>query len=124
MILKEVAFSIESLGNRFVGFDVALTAIDYRNVSQAQRNDTPCKNVYYICSYVPIASMFDYYAFFIEVGISQIWTHIRSTFVRTPIVLVPSGSTSRAIFRPSELAKSVLAPVTARMIHAGFEMYL
>ena len=50
-------------------------------------------------------------------------TYIRSTFVSTPIVLVPSGSTSRASFSPSEFAKSVLAAVTAKIIHAGFEMY-
>jgi hypothetical protein len=45
-----------------------------------------------------------------------------TTLVKTPIVLVPSGSTSRAIFRPSELAKSVFAPVTARMMALGLEM--
>lgn len=48
---------------------------------------------------------------------------IRSTFVKTPIVLAPSGSTSLAIFRPSELARSVLAPVTARMMALGLVMY-
>ena len=54
---------------------------------------------------------------------SGMTTYMRSIFVRTPIVLVPSGSTSRANFSPSEFAKSVLAAVTARMIHAGLEMY-
>ena len=54
---------------------------------------------------------------------SGMTTYMRSTLVRTPIVLVPSGSTSRANFSPSEFAKSVLAAVTARMIHAGLEMY-
>lgn len=47
---------------------------------------------------------------------------IKSTLVNTPIVRVPSGSTSRAIFNPSELAKSVFAPVTARMMALGLEM--
>lgn len=50
-------------------------------------------------------------------------THIRSTFVRTPIVLAPSGSTSRANLSPSLLAKSVFAEVTAKMIALGFVMY-
>lgn len=50
-------------------------------------------------------------------------THIKSTLVRTPIVRVPSGSTSRANLRPSEFAKSVLAAVTARIIQAGRDMY-
>lgn len=49
---------------------------------------------------------------------------MRSTFVKTPMVRVPSGSTSRASLRPSELAKSVLAAVTARMIELGFMMNL
>jgi hypothetical protein len=50
--------------------------------------------------------------------------YIKSTFVKTPMVLEPSGSTSRAIFSPSELAKSVLAPVTARMMELGLVMNL
>ena len=48
---------------------------------------------------------------------------MRSIFVNTPIVLVPSGSTSLASFNPSEFAKSVFAAVTARMMQAGLEMY-
>lgn len=56
-------------------------------------------------------------------NILVISTHIRSTLVSTPIVRVPSGSTSRASFKPSEFAKSVLAAVTARTIHEGLEMY-
>ena len=43
--------------------------------------------------------------------------------MRTPMVLVPSGSTSRANFNPSELAKSVFAAVTARIMHAGLDIY-
>ena len=39
-------------------------------------------------------------------------------------VRLPSGSTSRANLRPSELARSVLAAVTARMMAFGFVMYL
>ena len=56
-------------------------------------------------------------------NIRVIPTHMRSTLVSTPIVRVPSGSTSRASLRPSEFAKSVLAAVTARMIHEGLEIY-
>jgi hypothetical protein len=41
---------------------------------------------------------------------------MRSTLVKTPMVRCPSGSTSRASFRPSELARSVFAAVTARMM--------
>ena len=53
----------------------------------------------------------------------ELYAYIKSTLVKTPIVRVPSGSTSLAIFSPSEFAKSVLAPVTAKMIQAGFEIY-
>jgi len=35
----------------------------------------------------------------------------------------PSGSTSRAIFKASELAISMLAGVTARMMELGFPAY-
>lgn len=51
-------------------------------------------------------------------------TYIKSTLVKTPIVLVPSGSQSLAIFNPSELAKSVLAAVTAKIIEFGFMINL
>ena len=39
------------------------------------------------------------------------------------MVLVPSGSTSLAIFSPSELAKSTFAAVTARIMHVGLDIY-
>ena len=45
---------------------------------------------------------------------------IRSILVSTPIVLWPSGSTSLASFKPSELARSTLAAVTANMIALAF----
>lgn len=35
---------------------------------------------------------------------------------------LPSGSTSRATFRASDVAMSVLAAVTARMMQLGLEM--
>ena len=40
-----------------------------------------------------------------------------------PMVRRPSGSTSRASFKESELAMSVLAAVTASTIELGFPMY-
>ena len=43
---------------------------------------------------------------------------------KTNDVRSPAGSTSRAIFKASELAKSELAGETARMIEFGFSMYL
>lgn len=70
--------------------------------------------------------------------------HIKSTLVSTPMVLVPSGSTSRASLRPSERARSgewespvrqffglpvrvthlpIFAAVTARIIHPGRDTY-
>ena len=51
-------------------------------------------------------------------------THIRSTFARATIVPVPSGVHLPGHLRPSELAKSVLARVTARIMQAGLDMYL
>lgn len=51
-------------------------------------------------------------------------SYIKSTLVSTPMVLEPSGSTSRASFKPSELARSWLAAVTARIIELGLVMNL
>mmetsp|Transcript_9629 Transcript_9629/g.19563 ORF Transcript_9629/g.19563 Transcript_9629/m.19563 type:complete len:227 (+) Transcript_9629:947-1627(+) len=48
---------------------------------------------------------------------------IRSSFVSTPMVRSPSGSTARASFTASLFARSVLAADTARMMTFGLEMY-
>lgn len=48
---------------------------------------------------------------------------MRSSFVTTAKVLLPSGSTSLAILRLSDVAMSVLAVTTANMIEFGFAMY-
>ncbi|OMH82127.1 hypothetical protein AX774_g4397 [Zancudomyces culisetae] len=58
-----------------------------------------------------------------RMSITSVPLSIRSTFVNTPIVLSPSGSTSLANFNPSELAKSVFAAVTARIIAFGRVIY-
>lgn len=55
-----------------------------------------------------------------RISTTSVPSSIRSTFVSTPIVRCPSGSTSRASFKPSEFAKSVFAAVTANMMALGF----
>jgi len=47
-----------------------------------------------------------------------------SILVRTPIVLKPLGSSSLAIWRPSEVEISALAEMTQRMIVLGSDTYL
>lgn len=49
---------------------------------------------------------------------------MRSSFVTTASVLLPSGSTSLDILIASLVAISVLAAVTANIIEFGFAMYL
>lgn len=120
MALKEMTLSIKRLLDWLRRVDVALTTINNRNIAQAQRNDATSENVNDISASIP---MFLGISVIHEQRITR-GTHMRSTLVRTPIVRVPSGSTSRAILRPSEFAKSVLAGVTARMIQAGLEIYL
>ena len=46
-----------------------------------------------------------------------------STFVKTPNVLSPSGSTLAAMFKASLTAKSALAAETANIIGFGLLMY-
>jgi hypothetical protein len=48
---------------------------------------------------------------------------MRSIFVRTPIVLLPIGSTCRASLRASELTMSTFAGDTAKMILLGLAIY-
>jgi hypothetical protein len=120
MALEEVAFCIKCLLDWFGRVDVTLATVHDRDAAQAQRDDAARKNIDDIGTSIPEILGSDSSA---ELQ-SITDTHIRSTFVRTPIVRVSSGSTSRAILRPSELAKSVLAGVTARIIQAGLEMHL
>jgi hypothetical protein len=47
-----------------------------------------------------------------------------SILVSTPIVLKPLGSSSLAIYKPSEVEISALAEITQRMIVLGSETYL
>jgi hypothetical protein len=118
MVLEEVTLSIECNADRFVNLNIPLPSVNNWDVAKSQRDDSSCQNVYNVGSLVPV------HRFASELDLKSKETYIRSTFVKTPIVLVPSGSTSRAIFSPSEFAKSVFAAVTARMIHAGFWIYL
>mmetsp|Transcript_3740 Transcript_3740/g.7157 ORF Transcript_3740/g.7157 Transcript_3740/m.7157 type:complete len:391 (+) Transcript_3740:97-1269(+) len=59
----------------------------------------------------------------IRTSIASVPLSIRSNFVRTPTVRSPAGSTSRAMARASELARSWLAADTARMMQFFCVMY-
>lgn len=48
---------------------------------------------------------------------------IKSSFVKTPIVLFPMGSTCRASLSASELTRSTFAGEIARMMELGLAMY-
>lgn len=48
---------------------------------------------------------------------------IISIFVKTPIVLFPSGSSYLAIYKPSETLISWFAGITQRIIVSGFSQY-
>lgn len=116
MILKKLALVLKCSSDRLRLINVTLATVDHRYITKAKGNNPPSQNVDDICSLIPgKCNQLSFYQVLAA-------THIKSTFVRTPIVLVPSGSTSRANFKPSEFARSVLAAVTAKMIHAGFEI--
>jgi len=119
MILEELSLCLKGSCDGFVGLDIALASVHDWHVSKSQGDDSSSQNVDNISALVPTITSVNE----LECGRYLMYTHMRSTLVRTPIVLVPSGSTSRAIFNPSELAKSVLAAVTAKMIHDGLVIY-
>lgn len=120
VILEEFLLVLQRRRNRSLVVDIALTTIDDGNVSEAERDDPACENVDDVRSLVPEQCRL----ISTPPSTSLKTTHMRSTLVSTPIVLVPSGSHSLAIFSPSEFARSVLAAVTARMIELGFMMNL
>lgn len=124
MVFEKLAFILQGGSDRLALVDIPLTSVDDGDVTQSEGDDPSSQDVYDIGSLVPVKQQHD-------TQLVICWssqerppnrTYIRSTFVKTPIVLVPSGSTSLAIFNPSEFAKSVLAAVTARMIAFGLEM--
>lgn len=57
-----------------------------------------------------------------RVPVSTVPWSIRSSFVMTPMVRMPDGSTSLASLRASELAKSWFAGDTARMMQFSLVM--
>jgi hypothetical protein len=130
VVLEKVPLILQGRPDRLALFDIPLTSVDDGDVTESQGDDPAGKNVYDVGSLVPASfskrkrkqNMLSR-----KIGGGGIRkaiksTHIRSTLVNTPIVLVPSGSTSLAIFNPSEFAKSVFAAVTAKMIAFGLLM--
>jgi hypothetical protein len=53
VILKKFLLRVQCLVDRLVGIDVTLATIHDGNISQAQVNDTPGKNIDNICALVP-----------------------------------------------------------------------
>lgn len=53
MVLEEIAFVFEGLADRFRGFDIALTTVNDRYISQAKRDDATSKNVHDVGTLVP-----------------------------------------------------------------------
>jgi len=120
MVLEELTFGLEGDADLLVCFNVSLPSVHDRNVTQSQRNDPSSQNVDDVSASIPISKC-QSGGESRNGGKSR--AYIRSILVRTPIVLVPSGSTSLANFNPSEFARSWLPGVTARMIQLGFETY-
>jgi hypothetical protein len=53
MIFEELAFVFEGRHDGLGRFDIALTTVNHRYISQAQRNDTSSKDIHDIGSRVP-----------------------------------------------------------------------
>jgi hypothetical protein len=120
VVLEELLLVLERLRDGTLVVDIALSSVDDGDVSETEGDDTTSKNVDDVGSLVPAST-----ASSVELRRrEEEGTNIKSTLVKTPIVRVPSGSQSLAILSPSELARSVLAAVTARMIELGFMMNL
>lgn len=128
MIFKEALLEVESGGDGLGSFDVSLTSVDHGNVAKTERNDAPSEDVNNIGARIPAGEHVQRNGRVRSVrepsNQQRRVAYIKSTLVKTPMVLEPSGSTSRASFKPSELAKSWLAAVTARMIELGLVMNL
>jgi hypothetical protein len=120
VVLEEVSFVLESRSDTLGLVDISLTSIDNGNIAQSQGDNSSGQNVDNVGSLVPIELRLSDIA---HASAEMFGAHIKSTLVKTPIVRVPSGSTSRANFKPSEFAKSVLAAVTAKMMAFGLEIY-
>jgi hypothetical protein len=126
MVLEKVPLILQGRPDRLALFDIPLTSVDDGDVTESQGDDPAGEDIDDVGSLVPASfskrkRKQNMLSRKIGGGIRKAIksTHIRSTLVNTPIVLVPSGSTSLAIFNPSEFARSVFAAVTAKMIAFG-----
>ena len=53
VVLEELALILERSDDRLVRVNVALTTVDYRYVTQTERNDTACENIHNVRSGIP-----------------------------------------------------------------------
>jgi len=56
MVLKKIAFELQSLNDGFVGFDVTLTTVDNGDISKSKWDDSSRKDINNIRSLVPVCS--------------------------------------------------------------------
>lgn len=73
---------------------------------------------------IPINPSLNYTSFPSSILFAFVPLSIMSIFVMTPIVLIPLGSNSLAIYKPSEVVISALAGRTQRIIVLGSPQYL
>ena len=73
---------------------------------------------------IPINPSLNYTSFPSSILFALVPLSIMSIFVMTPIVLIPLGSNSLAIYKPSEVVISAFAGRTQRMIVLGSFTYL
>lgn len=82
MVLKELALILESGADWLVGVNVALTTIDNWHIAKTEWNNAASENVHNIRSNIPALAIKSIGGYVRKTAC----THMRSTFVSTPIV--------------------------------------
>jgi hypothetical protein len=54
MVLEVISLSFECDRNGFVGFDIALTTVDDRNIAKTKGDNPSSENVDDVCALVPV----------------------------------------------------------------------
>ena len=118
------AFYVSPIVHYLVALDVRLRTVDHAEYAELDGDDSAAQHVHRVCAGIhqikfsddcqcPPSYKFTAHSF-------KVVPRMEKKSIVQPL---PSGSTALASFNASDVAMSVLAGVTARMMELGFVMY-
>lgn len=121
MTQEKSSFSFQRRSNVFSPVDIFLTSINHADVAYTKntyKKNKKKQNQFFRLPRLNGSNRFS------RISLASVPSSIKSNFVKTPIVRIPAGSHSLAIFNASDVAKSIFAAVTAKIKQLSFVIYV